>query len=228
MIGHYVTMRKANFDPRIQPRWDLAGKAEGGEGDVLNLSDAREGLQSIPINEAFLEKRAFPEYLAYRFPSGHQKIADALDKARADLRSGPEKLKRITSFVDHFASKQHFLAPGVSFKFQPLLSQAATKSFPAVETAPKPTYIFDQTGSKNDSWNDNGLNQHGPYTSKVFTPNRPRICVICQKSQKGRVEQFIHKFINGIVLPNLHPDTPANRRDGITKRVLSVSMLYKT
>jgi hypothetical protein len=201
LIGHYVTMRKANLDPRIQPRWDLAGKAEGVEGDVLKLSDAREGLQSIPINEAFLEKRAFPDYLAYRFPSGHQKVADALDKARADLRSGPEKLKRITSFVDHFASKQHFLAPGVSFKFLPLLSQSATKSFPAVETAPKPTYIFDQTGSKNDSWNDNGLNQHGPYTSKVFTPNRPRICVICQKSQKGRVEQFIHKFINGIVLP---------------------------
>ncbi len=48
---------------------------------------------------------------------------------------------------------------------------------------------------------DRGLNQNGPYTSKVFTPNRPRLCVICQKAQKGRVEQFLHKFINGIVLP---------------------------
>jgi hypothetical protein len=62
-------------------------------------------------------------------------------------------------------------------------------------------YIFDQTGSKTDTWNDQGLNQHGPYTSKVFTPNRPRLCVICHKAQKGSVEQFLQKFINGIVLP---------------------------
>jgi hypothetical protein len=67
-----------------------------------------------------------------------------------------------------------------------------------LENAPRPIYIFDQTGSKSDTWNDRGLNQYGPYTAKVFTPNRPRLCVVCQKAQKGRVEQFLHKFINGI------------------------------
>ena len=209
LAGHYVAGRKSkNNDPRILPHPALVGKVEAVQGQMLKLSDARDNLQAIEANAVWLEKRSFPDYLEYRFQAGYERIAEALEKARANLRSGPEKLKRITSFVDHFASKQHFLAPGVSFRFRPLLSQAAARSFPAVEAAPKPTYIFDQTGSKTDTWNDKGLNEHGPYTSKVFTPNRPRLCVICQKAQKGSVEQFLHKFINGIVLP---PPAPGYR-----------------
>jgi Piwi domain len=202
LIGHYVAQRiSKNDDPRILPRPELVGKVASIKDSTLMLSDARDDKQSVAMNEVWLEKRAFPDYLAYRFKGDYARIAEALEKARANLRSGQEKLRRISSSVDHFASKSHFLTPGVSFRFLPLLSQSATKSFPVVEQAPKPTYIFDQTGSKTDTWNDNGLNKYGPYTSKVFTPNRPRLCVICQKPLKGTIEQFLHKFINGITLP---------------------------
>ena len=201
-VGHYVTARVSkNQDPRIVPRPELVGKVESVNGSALTLADAKDDVRSVDANEVRLEKRAFPDYMAHRFQGDYQLIAAALEKARADLRSGPAKLQRIKSFVDFFASRQHVLAPGISFKFLPLLSDSAMGLFPSVETTPKPTYIFDQTGSKTDTWNDQGLNQHGPYTSKVFTPNRPRLCVICQKAQKGSVEQFLHKFINGIVLP---------------------------
>jgi hypothetical protein len=200
-VGHYVTERGSkNNDPRILPHPELVGKVEAVNGSMLTLADAKEGVQSVEASNVWLEKRAFPDYLAHRFKHNSPLITTALEKARADLRSGPTKLQRIGSFVEFFASKQHFLAPGISFKFLPLLNDSS-KAFPSLEPAPKPTYIFDQTGSKTDTWNDHGLNQYGPYTSKVFTPNRPRLCVICQKAQKGSVEQFLHKFINGIVLP---------------------------
>jgi hypothetical protein len=209
IAGHYVTANVSrNQDPRILPHRDLVGKVSAVNGSWLSLEDAKDDIQSVAAQDVWLEKRAFPDYLAYRFQGNYQFIAAALEKARAELRSGPQKLKRIVSFVDHFTSKHHSLAPGVSFRFSPLLTEGAKKLFPSVEFAPKPVYIFDQTGSKTDTWNDNGLNQHGPYTSKVFTPNRPRFCVICQKSQKGSVEQFLHKFINGIVLP---PPPPGYR-----------------
>ena len=192
-VGHYVTARMSkNQDPRIVPRPELLGKVEAVNGSTLTLADARDDVHSVAADEVCLEKRAFPDYMAHRFQGDYQLIAAALEKARADLRSGPAKLQRIKSFVEFFASKQHVLAPGISFKFLPLLSDSARGLFPSVETAPKPTYIFDQTGSKTDTWNDQGLNQYGPYTSKVFTPNRPRLCVICQKAQKGSVEQFLH------------------------------------
>jgi hypothetical protein len=201
-IGFYVTRRVSkNNDPRILPRPELVGKVEAINGSTLVLTDARDDTESVAASEAWLEKRAFPDYLAHRYRENHEGISAALEKTRAELRSGPVKLQKIKSFVDFFASKQLFLAPNVAFKFTPLLSDGATSLFPSLETVPRPTYIFDQTGSKADTWHDNGLNQYGPYTAKVFTPNRPRFCVVCQKSQKGRVEQFLHKFINGIVLP---------------------------
>jgi hypothetical protein len=201
-VGHYVTARVSkNNDPRILPRPELVGKVTAVTGSMLTLADAKDDMQSVAASDVWLEKRAFPDYLAYRFKGNDQLIAAKLEKSRADLRSGPTKLQRIKNFVEFFGSKQHFLAPGIAFKFLPLLSDTEKDLFPSLESAPKPIYIFDQTGSKTDTWNDQGLNQHGPYTSKVFTPNRPRLCVICQKAQKGRVEQFLHKFINGIVLP---------------------------
>ena len=201
-VGHYVTARVSrNQDPRILPRPELLGKVAAVSGSMLALTDAKDDVQSVAGSDVWLEKRAFPDYLAHRFKLNGQFIATKLEKARADLRSGPTKLQRIKSFVEFFGSKQHFLIPGVAFRFRPLLGDGEKDLFPAMVSAPKPIYIFDQTGSKTDSWNDQGLNLHGPYTSKVFTPNRPRLCVICQKGQKGTVEQFLHMFINGIVLP---------------------------
>ena len=201
-VGHYVAERVSrNEDSRILPHPELVGKIQAVDGSALLLTDAKDDRQSIAADKVWLEKRAFPDYIAHRFGGKHEAIAAALEKAPGELRSGPAKLQKIKSFVNFFATQKLFLTPGVSFKFTPLLSETRSDLFPALESAPKPTYVFDQTGSKTDTWNDNGLNQHGPYTSNVFTPNRPRLCVICQKSQKGRVEQFLHKFINGIVLP---------------------------
>jgi hypothetical protein len=208
-VGHYVATRVSKYqDPRIAPHAELVGKVEAVKGSTLVLVDSKDHIQSVDAHEVWIEKRAFSAYLASAFQGNDQFIGVALEKARADLRFGPTKLHRINSVVEFFASKQYFLAPGISFKFSPLLSDASKSLFPSLEVAPKPTYIFDQTGSKTDTWNDRGLNQHGPYTAKVFTPNRPRLCVICQKAHKGRVEQFLHKFINGIVLP---PQSPSYR-----------------
>jgi hypothetical protein len=206
-VGHYVARRVSRYqDPRIAPHIELIGKVESVYGSALALVDSRDDAQTVDAQEVWVEKRAFSACLAHAFQGKDQVIAAALEKARADLRSGPMKLKRLNSVVEFFASRQHFLMPGISFKFSPLLSDPSKGLFPKLESAPKPIYIFDQTGSKTDTWNDNGLNQYGPYTAKVFTPNRPRLCVVCQKAQKGRVEQFLHKFINGIVLPPPSPN----------------------
>ena len=201
-VGHYVVKRVSKYqDLRIALRPELVGKVEAFNGSTLDLADSKDDIQSVDASEVWFEKRAFSACLNHTFPGSDQPITSALEKVRADLRSGPTKLQKINSVVEFFASKQHFLAPGISFKFSPLLSDTSKKLFPKLEVAPKPTYVFDQSGAKTDTWNDRGLDQYGPYTAKVFTPNRPRFCVICQKAHKGRVETFLHKFINGIVLP---------------------------
>jgi hypothetical protein len=66
--------------------------------------------------------------------------------------------------------------------------------FPALQTAPRPVYVFDETGSKTKRLHDDGLNEYGPHTAPVFCSSRPRMCVVCQRSQERQVDQFLRKF----------------------------------
>jgi hypothetical protein len=97
------------------------------------------------------------------------------------------------------------MAPGTAFTLGALLDDSMTE-FPHLETAPRPVYVFDETGSSTDKWHDGGLNRYGPYTAHVETLAPPRICVICQRSQRGQVDQFLRKFFfDGVKLPPVSP-----------------------
>ena len=51
----------------LLPRPELVGKVEAVNGSMLALADAKDDMQSVAANEVWLEKRAFPDYLAHRF-----------------------------------------------------------------------------------------------------------------------------------------------------------------
>jgi hypothetical protein len=201
LVGHYVTKRVSREDPRIAPHDELVGKVVRVSGRTLELTDSRDGTTSVQAEDVWLEKKAFNDCLSHVFRDRTESVLAALDRARADLRSGPTRLQRINASVEFLKSRQHYVSPEIAFTFTPLLSDASKGLFPRLEVTPKPVYIFDPTGTKTDTWHDRGLGEHGPYTAKVFTPNRPKLCVVCQRRHKGQVEQFLHKFINGIKLP---------------------------
>jgi hypothetical protein len=144
-------------------------------------------------------------------------ITQLLERERAALRQGPNRLDRIKKAIAFLASHEHHMVPGVPFSFTPLLD-TANALFPRLECAPRPVYVFNQTGSKTHNWHDAGLTEYGPYTAQIFTPNRPRIAVVCQPSMKGQVEHFLHKLRDGIQLPPA-PSPRATRRR--TKRQIN-------
>jgi len=201
LVGHYVTKRVSLDDPRIAPHNELVGRVVRVVGKTLMLADSRDGAPSVEASDVWLEKKAFNDCVSHVFADRANSVTLALDRARADLRSGPTRLQRITNIVDFLKARQHFLLPSVTFAFNSLLSDADKALFPRLENTPKPVYVFDPTGAKTDTWHDRGLGVHGPYTAKLFTPNRPKLCVVCQRRHKGQVEQFVHKFINGIKVP---------------------------
>lgn len=90
------------------------------------------------------------------------------------------------------------MIPGVPFAINSFLSEQSEAKFPSIQYAPKTVYIFDPTGTHTDTWHERGLDNYGPYTASSFTPSQPRICIVCQKNRKGEIEQFLHKFFNGI------------------------------
>jgi hypothetical protein len=212
--GVYVGRRIQGDDPRIAPRLELLGRVKAVEGSRLRLTDSRDKIETVEAGEVWPERRVFAESLAHAFGDRAPRVAELLEREQTALRYGPTRLARIKKAVDFLAGTRHEMAPGVSFKFGSLLD-SGSDLFPGLESAPRPTYIFDEGGSKTDRWNDGGLNQYGPYTARVFTPNRPRICVVCQQSMKGQVEQFLHKFTHGIQLPPA--PAPRNRNQPIKR-----------
>jgi hypothetical protein len=196
--GFYVVRPKQALpDTRIEPGIELLGRVVKVVGNTLELEDSREGVVSVASNEVLLERNAFDSLLDHYFPSHMAGIKDKLEAIRADLRSGPNKLKRIGTFIEHFTTNPLRVTPELAVTFSRLLT-SDDSSFPNLDNAPKPVYVFDQSATKTSPWHDGGLDRHGPYTAKVFTPTRPHLCVVCQRTHKGRVEEFIHKFVNGI------------------------------
>ena len=200
-VGHHVVRQKApTLDERLQPGIELLGRVEGVSGVDLLLSDSRDGLTSIPAQEVLFERTAFEAVLQHQFAAETSHIRERLDKAKSELRFGPNRLAKIKAIVDHFTGVNLEIAPGIRASFSSLMC-SSEQSFPSVDSAPKPTFVFDQAGSRTSSWSDGGIDRHGPYTSRVFTPTRPHLCVVCLKSNKGQIEQFLHKFLHGVSLP---------------------------
>lgn len=198
--GVYVGRMASRQDSRIAPRFETLGCVRSVEGSRLLLTDFRDGFDAVEATEVWPAKDLFADCLSHVFKDRAPAIADALESQRAALRQGPAQLHRIGTVLEKLQSRQYEMLPGVAFTFRPLLNDSM-RDFPALVPAPRPSYVFDGAGSKTHESHDRGLNAHGPYTANVGTMAPPRICVICQISQKAAVAQFLRRFFfDGVVL----------------------------
>jgi hypothetical protein len=215
----YVGRRQPHHDPRVAPRFRLMGRVRSVSDGLLELDDCRPGSETVAIDEAFLESRtdSFNACMTHAFGSRADEVRWALEQNLVRIRGGTGRLQRLKTILEYL-SRQHFqMVPGVGFGVGDFLSQKTdARRFRGVQRAPRAVYVFDPTGARTDTWHDRGLNKHGPYTSQSFTPTRPRICVVCQRHRKGRVEQFLYKLVNGI--PAKHPDDRAPFAQGFVRK----------
>ena len=194
-VGRYVGRKVERSDPRMEPKFELVGRATSCDDEFIHLTDHRDGIGKIALSEAYIEASAFDDMVRHVFGSDYSSVTARLDKLLSDFNSGPKKLElieRLRSYINYhpleFLDKQ-------TWACEELVSEGDT-NLPKILTAPKTTYVFD--GQKTDSWQVRGINQHGPYSTPTFTPTEPTFCVICQKAHRGRIEQFIRKFLHGI------------------------------
>lgn len=202
LVGHYVGRKDKSSDGRLQPRFRLQGRVKAIEGSNLVLDDCREGEDRLRTDEAFLEPkwRAFDAVVQYVFKKQAQAILNGLAGKLATHRYGPERLKKLRAICAHFNKNPLTILPGVTCRPLQLLAEGSGSHFPVVEQPTSVIYVFDQAGEKSGANRDQGLDDFGPYTAKTLSPSKPRFCVVCQSSHKGRVEQFVRKFLEGITL----------------------------
>ncbi len=197
----YVQIHQTEGDSRLLPKPSLVGRVLNVKDGILTLADHREGYETVSISEAYLEPRRenVSWCLRHLFPDTAQTILNNVDAASARLRCGPEKLRRLKAMLEHLRSARHELVPGVNFTLGPILKRKSHREWvPKHEVIQKPILVFDPSGSRTDIWNERGIDNHGPYDQRSFTPKQPRIAVICQAEAQGQVEQFLHKFLEGL------------------------------
>ncbi|MEO0519217.1 MAG: Piwi domain-containing protein [Cyanobacteria bacterium P01_A01_bin.116] len=191
-------------DPRIAAYPKLLGQVQAVDGEHLQLTDTKDGRERVLASEVFLEprKEAFKRCLAHIFREKAPAIEKRLENVISDFRSGPARLKQLQAVSEHLSKKALSIVPGVPFSLHAFLSEGYD-NLPTIHKAPSATYVFDATGSKTSNWNDGGLTEYGPYDSRTFTPSTPRICIICQHTRQGQVEQFLYKLLNGVTVASL-------------------------
>lgn len=201
LVGAYVERLEPRDDPRLLPKRRLVGRVASVSDDRALLDDSRDEDTDILLASAFLEPRRenLSRCISALFPDQCADILVALDRGTSQAREGGALLQRVRMVLDHFAKVNLEIVPDIRVQMGTPFSQGSRDSkFPPVHDAPKPTYVFDVSGTRTDFWHDRGLDQHGPYDRKTFTPTRPRLAVICQHNCRGQVEQFLHKLLEGL------------------------------
>jgi hypothetical protein len=199
--GYYVGRLLPSTDHRIQPRFRLVGRVERVEGGLLRLADHRPDEETIDSVDAFIEAAAFEPLVRHALGAAAGPALDRLDGLLTNFRSGPARLDRLRTICGYFCNRRVEIVPGVTCHATEFLSQSQRATFPRIDKAPPVVYVFDSSASKTDTWHDRGMDNFGPYSAPTFTPTRPRICVVCQRDHKGRIEQFVRKFLRGVTSP---------------------------
>lgn len=199
--GYYVGQQFPSADRRIQPRFRLAGRVERVENSRLVLSDHRPDEDSIHAADAHIEAAAFEPLVRHALGATAVAALERLDGLLTTFCTGPSRLERLRAICGYFCESRLEVVPGVTCHATDYLSQIGKAHFPPIDKAPAVVYVFDPSNSKTDTWHDRGMDNFGPYSAPTFTPTRPRICVVCQRDHKGRIEQFVRKFLRGITSP---------------------------
>ncbi len=207
--GTYVGRMVPNNDERIEARFELVGCVRRVEGGLLRLVDCRDGVETVNASDVWPVKEVFGDCMHLVFKERAAEVYAALERQRAELRQGPAQLGRIKNVYETLQTRLYEMLPGAPFKFGALLDSAA-REFPKLVKAPRPEYVFDQTGTKIAEWHDGGLNKYGPYTANVEGMRPPSICVICQKSHKAKVDQALRTFLfSGVTISQSRSRTKA-------------------
>lgn len=201
LIGLYVGERFPRRDPRVTPIVRLTGRVRAVENGVLVLDDRRpDAAETLAVELAYPDAGAetFRRCLRVLYGGKATEIESRLRRVRADVLGGPERLRRVRAITKYLLEHPLEVVPGCTATFGAMLEQATTPSFPTIERAPGPVYVFDPMGRSVSESNNKGLDLYGPYSRTTHTPSRPRVCVVCQATRKGGVEQFVNKLLNGV------------------------------
>ena len=169
------------------------GQVTHTNGNQLSALRPDDSSIEVLASEVFLEASIenANAYLTHVHAGQEEAIIERIRSTVSSFNVGQNKFDRIDTLKGYFQSKGIDLLTGqkVSVEGSPDIQQTTF-------TQGRSVFIFNDNGEA--EWAEKGLKQYGPYTKRTFDKNDPSICVVCAQQDKGRVEQFVRKFLKGI------------------------------
>jgi hypothetical protein len=196
--GIYVSQKVEKSDQRLSLRDELLGRIASVNGNVLRLEDCKTETNEVNADEVWVEAKAevFRRCLEKEFGLDGDRISKHLHYLQSQMRGGKSRFELMKKTVGSLSKMKIELLHGVSVSLGPIFNEASNDNFPEREWMPETLFIFDPAGQP-QKYKTSGMDKQGPYLWSKFTPNSPRICVVCQRRRKGEVEQFVQKLLNG-------------------------------
>lgn len=187
LIGRYVVIEKEDGFRK------LLGKVSAISSETLDIKRHNEQVEQINAKDAYLEasRANFDDYILHTHGSKKDAIIKQIRQSVSSFNRGENKKARIEILKQYVQTKPIPLIDGTRIEIE-----NAPDIQSQCEQMHKPMFVFNDNGDAD--WAEKGLTQYGPYTKRTFDRNDPSICVVCAHHDKGRVEQFVRKFLKGI------------------------------
>jgi hypothetical protein len=221
VMGRYVQIERESDDDRLLPRRKLVGRVTDIDGSTLVLEDHAPGFETVNASEAFLEARReiFDDCIQRILGPDATSVLNQAGASANAAHSGPQRKRAVEDALTYLRDRVALEAvPGVRIVLGKLLSSDQREIFPATEVMPRPTLVFDPSGSRKDDWNERGIKKNGPYDQRTFSPKKLNIAVICQAKHEGQVDRFVAKFLDGMPNVTSGQNNVARYGDGFIRR----------
>jgi len=187
LVNRYVATEQGNGYRK------LLGTVSGCEGKMLFVTKPDGNFVKVEAKSVYLEAnlKNFDDYILHTHGAQKDTIVERIRQSVSIFNRGENKKARIDAFKKHIQSNTIALINGTRIEIED-----ASDIQRHCEQMQKPVFIFNDNVEAN--WAEKGLTQSGPYTKRTFDRNNPSVCVICAQHEKGRVEQFVRKFLKGI------------------------------
>ena len=210
LVGHYIGAPGEEEPENGMARIRLLGRVTRVVDRTLFIDDVRDGSDITQVDAAEVMVEARQETLEAvthaLYPSKGDQVLSELRRLRAPYLSGKGKFQKIRQMVHDLNGSAQAVSDtslslrfsgGLSVEFDTLLGQSSPR-FPRLISTSRPPMLFGASGYNQHTQPDYGIRQHGPFQYSHNTTNDPTVVVLCNRTVRGRMEQFAKYLRDGI------------------------------
>ena len=187
LIGRYAVSEQQDGYKKF------LGTISGVTGQIISVTRPDGQIVQINASDIFLEanRTNFDDFIFHTHGAKKDAVVEDIRRSISLFNGGDNKKNHINRLKEYIQSNIIQLINEVNLEIED--APDIQKDCGQMQ---KPVFVFNDSGQAD--WVEKGLTQYGPYTKRTFDRHDPSICVICSEHDKGRVEQFVRKFLKGI------------------------------